>query len=114
MKYHELEQKLQTFMQSQDKINTETKIYVDNSIATTVENLDLQIQQNTDTIQNQISTLEDNHNTQFSILARTLNSVAGNVNALLANFNSNSNSSRNSVSTTIATQEESVSYSGKN
>ena len=76
------------------------------------DNLNSQLQQNTDTIQNQISTLEDNHNTQFSILARTLNSVAGNVNALLANLNSNSNSSGNSVTTTIATQER-VRDSGK-
>ena len=76
------------------------------------DNLNSQLQQNTDTIQNQISTLEDNHNTQFSILARTLNSVAGNVNALLANLNSNSNSSGNSVSSTIATQER-VRDSGK-
>ena len=112
MRYHDLEQKLQTFMQSQDSINNDTRTYVDNSIATMEENLNLRIQQNTDTIQNQISTLESNHNNQFSILAQTLNSVAGNVNALLDNFNSNTSSSVNSVSTTITTQ-ESVSDSGK-
>ena len=112
MRYHDLEQKLQTFMLSQDTINNETKTYVDNSIVTLEENLNLRIQQNTDTIQNQISTLENNHNNQFSILAQTLNSVAGNVNALLDNFNSNTSSSVNSVSTTITTQ-ESVSDSGK-
>ena len=108
---NELEQKLQAFMHSQEKINTDTRIYVDNSIATMEENLNLQLQQNTDTIQHQISTLETNNNNQFSVIAQTLNSVAGNVNALLSNFNL-INQNENSASTTITTK-ESVSDSGK-
>ena len=112
LRCNELEQKLQAFMQSQEKINTDTRIYVDTSIAAMEENLNLQLQQNTDTIQHQISTLETNNNNQFSILAQTLNSVAGNVNALLSKFNLN-DQTENSVSTTITTKER-VSDSGKN
>ena len=90
-------------MTSQEQINSETKTYVDNSIASMEENLHLQIKNNTDSIQTQLATLESKSTNQLSLLAQTLNNVAGNVNLLLSNFtnvNGTSNVSPASTTTT--------------
>ena len=102
-KYQELENKFQAFMTSQEHINNETRVYVDNSIASMEENLHLQLKHNTDSIQTQISTLESTNSNQLSLLTQTLNNVAGNVNLLLSNFNTLKGASAASPASTITT-----------
>ena len=113
MKYQELEKQVQSILQSQEQAQNDTKTYVDSSIATMEENLNAQLQQNTDSIQKQITTLESASFSQFSVLTQTLNSVAGNVHLLLTNFNLN-NSSTSSLPTSTTTTANSLAVgSGK-
>ena len=91
----------------------DTKTYVDSSIATMEENLNAQLQQNTDSIQKQITTLESASFSQFSVLTQTLNSVAGNVHLLLTNFNLNNNSTSSLTTSTTTTANSLAVGSGK-
>jgi len=103
-KYNDLEKQVQSLLHSQEQITNETKTYVDNSIAIMEENLNIQIRNNTDTIQQQISTMENAHSNQFAMLTQTLNTVAGNVNLLLSSFQINSNNIQDNESTAITAQ----------
>ena len=103
VKYQELEKQLQTLIASQEQDKNDTKTYVDNSIAAMEETLTIQFKNNTDTIQQQISTLETNNFNQFSLMTQTLNNVAGNVNLLLSSFNINEKSPSPSSTTIPAT-----------
>ena len=103
-KYNDLEKQVQSLLHSQEQITNETKTYVDNSIATMEENLNVQIRNNTDTIQQQISTMENAHSNQFAMLTQTLNAVAGNVNLLLSSFQVNANTIQDNVSTATTAQ----------
>ena len=99
LKCNALEKQVQALIKSQEQQSRDTRTYVDESIATMEENLNVQIQNNTNSLQQQISTMETTNNNQLSTLAQTLNAVAGNVNLLLSSFNLNGSPTMNGEST---------------
>jgi len=100
LKYQDLEKQVQSLIKSQEQNQLDTKTYVDNSIAIMEENLNTQIQQNSDKIQHQITALETSSANQLTILTQTPNAVAGNVNLLLSSFNLTGSPTSPSKSTT--------------